>query len=717
MLRLLLVVGAVTCSPLPSDLPSLTAHDATHVQVTHEVRHVTFEVSEEVNEATAASQATSGELPEDDPPIPTATTPPTSPDNHPLGGNDQESGETEQGHSDYLHALPATHQDGTRHSDGTVPEEATDVTHAKAVPTGVRGQEQQEEEAHGDHNDGEVVVDHHAGAGSAQGHTPGEHEEIGELLDKRSHVRGVEETSEGKSESAEEHAEGAEEHAEGAEEHAEGAEEYAEATEKHVEESEEHAGAEERAKGVEEQIEEHADVAEEHTEGIKEHTEGVTAETVKTPGTEELGAVSVRAMEPVRDLDSEESAELGQKGSQEEVPTFVMGSLADIDVVERSDADEAIVREGTPESEGVAETAPEETRVLPPKGLSPETIRKSRVYIEDPREDSEEITQAEKPSTHVGSGTKLASSGLEIMSMTSPTPEAPPEVSSTEGQVEEPSLEDADISTEIPRNSSLAEESDEGNEDSQPDVVSETPSEIEPVVGHSEQGEPVGQTEGQPKPVPAEVPDTVTTITPLDPSPAPHPGEEYTDSYNDPLNNGDLPDFDVTKEELPSQEHPIPEVPPTHPNTGKVGEDDSRDLAAGDHMLEVDSGTSWALPPQQEQVSALAPDSLTPGCIVGIVFGVLLSLVVILGVGGFVVWQRRTLNRPKVLGSDRGYAGSDSGGYIDDQVRVSYVNSQIDTPKGSPEDLISLDNDSFLNSLESMTIQNLWTDNIRHTKL
>lgn len=51
------------------------------------------------------------------------------------------------------------------------------------------------------------------------------------------------------------------------------------------------------------------------------------------------------------------------------------------------------------------------------------------------------------------------------------------------------------------------------------------------------------------------------------------------------------------------------------------------------------------------------------------------------GIAGFVVWQRRTLNRPKVLGSDRGYAGSDSGGYIDDQVRVSYVNSQIDSPK------------------------------------
>ncbi|KAK8718988.1 hypothetical protein OTU49_014317, partial [Cherax quadricarinatus] len=134
---------------------------------------------------------------------------------------------------------------------------------------------------------------------------------------------------------------------------------------------------------------------------------------------------------------------------------------------------------------------------------------------------------------------------------------------------------------------------------------------------------------------------------------------------------------------------------------------------------QTEVGTSWVLllPPQQEQVRALAPDTLTTACIVGIVFGVLLSITAILGVGVFLVWQRRAVNRPKVLGSDRAYAGSDSGGYIDDQLRVSYVNSQADTPKGSPEDLISLDNDSFLNSLESMTIQNLWTDNIRHTKL
>lgn len=33
------------------------------------------------------------------------------------------------------------------------------------------------------------------------------------------------------------------------------------------------------------------------------------------------------------------------------------------------------------------------------------------------------------------------------------------------------------------------------------------------------------------------------------------------------------------------------------------------------------------------------------------------------------------------------------------------------------EEMYSLDNDSFLNSLEAMTIQNYWTENVKHTKL
>ncbi|KAF2349979.1 hypothetical protein FHG87_019264 [Trinorchestia longiramus] len=248
--------------------------------------------------------------------------------------------------------------------------------------------------------------------------------------------------------------------------------------------------------------------------------------------------------------------------------------------------------------------------------------------------------------------------------------------------------------------------------------------------------------------------------------------------------------------------------------------------------------------------AARAASDVNMGYITAIVCGVLLTMLLIIGLGLFIHSQRRNLNRPKALSCDRGYAGSDSGGYLDDQCQSSYTNSHLDIPKpatspavrssltqsqsltsscgsavftlsafpsgasvdlgdsavtdspaithcrasidqshksirkpfvvyaptteffsptkdsnwvvvrrvarsasrfrrvfkevhfkpnalplrnlcrrapalvsdsthveGCSDDVISLDNDSFLNSLESMTIQNLWTDNIKHTKL
>jgi len=86
------------------------------------------------------------------------------------------------------------------------------------------------------------------------------------------------------------------------------------------------------------------------------------------------------------------------------------------------------------------------------------------------------------------------------------------------------------------------------------------------------------------------------------------------------------------------------------------------------------------------QISIHEPNPLSAGSIVGIIFGVLMISGMLVGVAGFIVYQRRFHIRPKTLNSDRGYAGSDSGGYIDDdQVRVSYVNSQTDMPKSSTD--------------------------------
>lgn len=72
------------------------------------------------------------------------------------------------------------------------------------------------------------------------------------------------------------------------------------------------------------------------------------------------------------------------------------------------------------------------------------------------------------------------------------------------------------------------------------------------------------------------------------------------------------------------------------------------------------------------------------------------------GTIGIVLYRRRYVNKPQALSEP------DSSVYIDDStMRVS----------DNSDEMYSLDNDSFLNSLEAMTIQNYWTDTVKHTKL
>ncbi|XP_046672534.1 uncharacterized protein LOC124362240 isoform X1 [Homalodisca vitripennis] len=87
----------------------------------------------------------------------------------------------------------------------------------------------------------------------------------------------------------------------------------------------------------------------------------------------------------------------------------------------------------------------------------------------------------------------------------------------------------------------------------------------------------------------------------------------------------------------------------------------------------------------------------------GITVGTVVLLALMAG-GGFVVYRHRMWNKPQTL-SDK-CSNADSSGYIDDS-----------TLRENSEEMYSLDNDSFLNSLEAMTIQNYWTDNVKHTKL
>uniref|UniRef100_S4PUY0 Uncharacterized protein n=1 Tax=Pararge aegeria TaxID=116150 RepID=S4PUY0_9NEOP len=91
------------------------------------------------------------------------------------------------------------------------------------------------------------------------------------------------------------------------------------------------------------------------------------------------------------------------------------------------------------------------------------------------------------------------------------------------------------------------------------------------------------------------------------------------------------------------------------------------------------------------------------GAIAGISFAALV-LAALAGSTAFVLYRRRYLNKPQTL-NDK-CSNPDSSGYLDDS-----------TIRDNSEEMYSLDNDSFLNSLEAMTIQNYWTDTVKHTKL
>ncbi|XP_060863806.1 uncharacterized protein LOC132940307 isoform X1 [Metopolophium dirhodum] len=80
------------------------------------------------------------------------------------------------------------------------------------------------------------------------------------------------------------------------------------------------------------------------------------------------------------------------------------------------------------------------------------------------------------------------------------------------------------------------------------------------------------------------------------------------------------------------------------------------------------------------------------GCVI------LLSFVIL----GYIMYKKSRWNTPQALDH---CSNADSIGYLDDMF------------KENSDEMYSLDNDSFLNSLEAMTIQNYWTENVKHTKL
>ncbi|XP_003251558.1 uncharacterized protein LOC100578709 isoform X1 [Apis mellifera] len=127
--------------------------------------------------------------------------------------------------------------------------------------------------------------------------------------------------------------------------------------------------------------------------------------------------------------------------------------------------------------------------------------------------------------------------------------------------------------------------------------------------------------------------------------------------------------------------------------------DFQRDQVQEDHLSDYNESNSENSKRENTSRSTVDIAAITGSCLATVV---LLST---MGSLGFIMYRRRYLNPPQTLNSDK-CSNPDSSGYIDDS-----------TIRDNSEEMYSLDNDSFLNSLEAMTIQNYWTDSVKHTKL
>ncbi|GFQ67833.1 uncharacterized protein TNCT_402111 [Trichonephila clavata] len=124
---------------------------------------------------------------------------------------------------------------------------------------------------------------------------------------------------------------------------------------------------------------------------------------------------------------------------------------------------------------------------------------------------------------------------------------------------------------------------------------------------------------------------------------------------------------------------------------------------------------------ETENISSSSPSldnekiKLSSGVVAGIVIGVLVCVTILSSAVIYLLYRKYNGKCTSVV---EGKFNSDNCGYLDDSLRSSiYLNNHIELPKESSEEMSSLDNDSFLNSLETMTIQNYWADNSKNTKV
>jgi hypothetical protein len=189
-------------------------------------------------------------------------------------------------------------------------------------------------------------------------------------------------------------------------------------------------------------------------------------------------------------------------------------------------------------------------------------------------------------------------------------------------------------------------------------------------------------------------------------------------TYNEYIDDSDLLGDDSNDEVIPafheenyrqqeSEFHAIPSKSELASEAVLLQQESVRhhpgDLAGNSNSINSRQGKKAPLPHEHE-----------PHTIVGITVGAFLLIFIgTVGLGAFI-YHERYANKPHTL--DDRYANSESGGCstsVDDSIgRISYVEcSGLDNPRDTYcEEMYNLDNDSFLNSLETVAMPTmLWS--------
>ncbi|XP_076371438.1 uncharacterized protein LOC143257098 isoform X1 [Tachypleus tridentatus] len=167
--------------------------------------------------------------------------------------------------------------------------------------------------------------------------------------------------------------------------------------------------------------------------------------------------------------------------------------------------------------------------------------------------------------------------------------------------------------------------------------------------------------------------------------------------------------LDNSSHSMEKNRHPSGKYPSskTNPDIGLVN-----DQPAGFNVERAPANPPSIMGPVSEARDS-RQNTMSNGAVAGIVVGII-SLAGLTAVTFLLLHNKDYCKAVSNLDSK---CSSDSCAYIDDSLRTSYMNSHIELPKDSIEEMSSLDNDSFLNSLEAVTIQNYWADNSKNTKV